>query len=153
MVMRVLAIGSPHGDDRVGCELLDRLRQQLPAGVEAETLAEPLALLEHLDGCSRLVVVDACRTGATPGTVIRLAWPDCGLSQDAGASTHGFGVAAALGLAQALGKLPPRVVLIGVEVEACGPGATLSPAVRAALPELCRRVLEEIDDNAGGGRP
>jgi hydrogenase maturation protease len=143
--VRVLGVGSPHGDDRAGWEVVARLRREAPPGVEAAVLNQPLRLLEHLDGCSCLILVDACRTGAEPGTVVRLAWPACPPGgMGAGSSTHGVGMAAALGLAEALGRLPTRVVLLGVETGRCDPGASLSPPVRAALPGLYKRVLEEV---------
>jgi hydrogenase maturation protease len=137
-------VGSPHGDDQAAWEAVRQLQQQLPPGVEAAALADPLGLLEWLDACACLVVVDACHSGAAPGTVVRLAWPDCRLADHTSPSSHGFGVAAVLGLAQALGRLPQRVVLIGIEAGVCEPGAELSPAARAALPELSRRVNEEV---------
>jgi len=141
--VRVLAVGSPHGDDRVGWEIVERLQQEVPPGVEVALLPEPVALLEQLEGCACLVLVDACRGGGAPGTVIRLTWPDRRLAGGAGPSTHGLGVGTTLDLAEALGRLPPRVVLIGVEAGECTPGAALSPPVRAALPELHRSALEE----------
>jgi hydrogenase maturation protease len=161
-VVRILAVGSPHGDDRACWEVVEWLGQRPVPGVEAAVLAGPLDLLGLLEGCTRLVVVDACRSGAAPGTVVRIDWPDARLYGSAGPSSHGVGVAEALALAEALGKLPPRVTLIGVEVGICGPGAEMGPEVQAALPELYRQILEEIcpaerrklpDPGAGGGKP
>src|SRR5262245_42204459 len=103
--VRVLAVGSPHGDDRAGWEVVERLCRERRPGIEAAVLSEPLRLMEHLDGCGRLVIVDACRSGAEPGKVVRLNWPDGRLANSAGPSTHGFGVATALALAEALGRL------------------------------------------------
>jgi hydrogenase maturation protease len=148
--VRVLAVGSPHGDDQVGWEALRQLRRQLPAGVVAAAVADPLGVLDWLDGCACLVLVDACHSGAPPGTVVRLAWPDDRLAGRANPSSHGFGVAEVLALAEALGRLPPRVVLMGVDAAACQPGAALSPPVRAALAELTRRVLEEVGCRGAG---
>jgi hydrogenase maturation protease len=140
---RVLAVGSPHGDDRVGWEVVERLRRLAP-GVDAVVLHDPVSVVHHLDGCACLVVVDASHSGAPPGTVRRLAWPEAFLEREDGVSTHGFGVGSALALAETLGRLPPRVVLLGVEVQACEPGAEISAPVRAALPALCRKVRAEV---------
>jgi hydrogenase maturation protease len=140
---RVLAVGSPHGDDRAGWEVVGRLRREVP-GVDAAAIRDPVSVLHHLAGCTGLVVVDACRSGAPPGTVRRLAWPDAGLDGRGGHSTHGLGLAGALDLAAVLGRLPPRVILFGVEAQGCEPGAEISPPVRAALPGLYRRVLAEV---------
>jgi hydrogenase maturation protease len=142
-------VGSPHGDDRAGWEVVERLRRFTPR-VDARILYQPSSLIHHLDGCECLVVVDACRSGAKPGTVRRRTWPDPDLEKQDGPSTHGFGIADALALAEVLGRLPPRVVLVGIEVQACEPGGEISPPVRAALPELYQRVLAEIRHTGEG---
>ena len=61
--IRVVGVGSPHGDDRVGWRLVEDLAESAGAGVEAVAVTQPLGLLDHLDGCSVLIVVDACRAG------------------------------------------------------------------------------------------
>jgi hypothetical protein len=53
--------------------------------------------------------------------------------------------AAALALAAALGLLPPRVVIYGLEAASREPGAELSADVAAAIPEAVRRIEEELD--------
>jgi hydrogenase maturation protease len=143
---RILAVGSPHGDDRAGWEVVERLRREAP-GLDAAVLHDPVGLLDYLEGCTRLVLMDACQSGAEPGTIRRLTWPAAELKQTDGASTHGLGVVNALALAEALGRLPPRVILFCIEAWGCEPGAALSPSVRDALPKLYQRVLAEI------GRP
>jgi hydrogenase maturation protease len=148
-VSRIVTVGSPHGDDRVGWELARRLAAEHPP-VDVLTLSQPLDLLHHLAGVARLVVVDACRSGARPGTIHRFTWPDARLDAHSGSSTHGFGIAAVLDLAQSLGQSLPEIVLLGIEVETCGPGDEISPAVEAAMPELCERVLAEARDLVQG---
>ncbi len=144
-LLRVVAVGSPNGDDRVGWEVVERLRQELAlAGVQTMVLRDPVSLVHHLEGCAGVILVDACRSGAEAGTIFRLTWPACELDTTGGPSTHGFGVAGALALAEALGRLPPQVVLLGVEAQACEPSGDLSAPVRGALPELCRQVLAEV---------
>jgi hydrogenase maturation protease len=149
---RVLAVGSPHGDDRAGWEVVERLRREVP-GLYAVKLHDPVSLLYQLAGCGCLVLIDACRSGAEPGTVRRLTWPAPFLERREGASTHVLGLANALALAEALGRLPPRVVLLCVEAGPCEPGGALSPAVRGALPELCRQVMAEVDRTSEGTVP
>jgi hydrogenase maturation protease len=146
---RIVTVGSPHGDDRIGWELARRLREEHPL-VDVVALSQPLDLLHHLTGAARLVVVDACRSGAPPGTIHRFTWPDARLHAHPGSSTHGFGIALALDLALALGQPLPEIVLLGIEVEACEPGDEISPSVEAALPELCERALAEIRDLVPG---
>src|SRR5208282_6898835 len=56
--VRVVGVGSPHGDDRVGWRLVEDLAESAGPGVEAVVVAQPLGLLDYLDGCSALIVVD-----------------------------------------------------------------------------------------------
>jgi hydrogenase maturation protease len=148
--LRVLGAGSLHGDDRAGWEVVRRLWQDALPGVEVVALGTPLDLLEHLEGAGRLVVVDACRSGAEPGTLLRLTWPGPGLVDSGGPSSHGFGVASVLRLARSLRRPLPTIVLLGVEGQSWGPGAGMSAPVKRALPELCERVRDEVGVWAGG---
>jgi hydrogenase maturation protease len=59
------------------------------------------------------------------------------------ASTHAIDLRAAIELARALGKLPARLVIYGVEAEETGFGEGLSPACEAALHGLLQRIREE----------
>lgn len=140
----VYGIGSPHGDDRLGWQVADALRQRVPPGVLVEVAADPLALLEVPIGCRLLIVVDACHWGGEPGTIRRLVWPDAQLDPNRLVSSHAWGVREALLLAERLGRLPPHVVVLAVEVSPDRSGATMSEPVARAVPELVRRVLAEV---------
>jgi hydrogenase maturation protease len=142
--IRVVGMGSPHGDDQAGWRLVEMLEN----AVDATVLSDPGRLLDHVDGCEKLILVDACRSGLAPGTIVRLTWHDASLRLFAGRSTHSLGVGAVLALAETLRRLPPAVVLFAVEAESCEPGEQLSPAVSEALPELCRRVWQEMSESA-----
>jgi hydrogenase maturation protease len=62
-------------------------------------------------------------------------------------STHAFGVGDAVELARALGRLPRRVVVYGVEGAGFESGAPLSPAVAAAVDDVVSRLEEELCTN------
>ena len=143
--VRVVGVGSPHGDDRVGWRLVEDLAESAGPGVEAVAVAQPLGLLDHLDGCSALIVVDACRAGRAPGSVVVLTWPEDRPEFEGSGSTHGLDLAMALEMADVLGRLPPSVLLFAVEAGACGPVADLSPDLEASLPELDRRLREVVE--------
>lgn len=139
---RILGLGSPHGDDRAGWRLIQMLEGQLPANARAIAIKAPIELLDHLAACERLIVVDACRTGRTPGTVTRIEWPDDRISVHHHRGTHNLDLDRALRLARQLDKLPTEVILFGIEIEACRPGTSLSGKVEQALDDLRRQVLD-----------
>jgi len=141
---RVLGIGSRHGDDQAAGRLVEQLKNRAETGSEFLALSNPSQLLDHVDGCDRLIVVDSCASGASPGTVTRLVWPDSRIKARHSHSTHGIGVAEMLTLADQLGRLPNEVVIFGIEPRDCQPGLPLSPAVQECVDDLERELLREI---------
>jgi len=47
-------------------------------------------------------------------------------------------------LARALGRLPPRLIIYGIEGKSFEAGAGLSPEVQAAVEGVVERVLREV---------
>jgi len=112
---------------------------------------EATALIAHMEGAQRLFLIDACASGAPPGTVHRFDVGSAAMPALApGFSTHGFGPAVAVELARALGRLPSRSIVYAIEGASFEAGAPLSPAVAAAVREVVRRLCAEI---AGTGMP
>lgn len=143
MTLHILGIGSPSGDDQAGWLVVDALRAR---GVEAggrvalAKLDRPGAsLLARLEGADHVILVDALQSDGTPGEIHRWIDVDWSLA-GADLSSHGFGVLAALALAQALGSLPQRVEVVGIEIASAEPGAPVSPSVRQAVAQLAERL-------------
>jgi hydrogenase maturation protease len=142
--VRILGVGSPHGDDQAGWRVLDSLRTRPSVvGAEITAIGQPVELLDHCPGCDRLILIDGCQTGAAPGTVTCLRWPDSRIPEQHGRSTHDLDLASALRLADALGRLPRTVVILGIEVAQCRPETGLSSAVARSLPVLEQRVCDQ----------
>jgi hydrogenase maturation protease len=136
------------GDDAAGLEVIRLIRSgSVPTGlVVREHPGDPLGLLEAWAGCSAALIVDAMdRADAEPGAVLRLdasATPLAvgGLGRG---STHAAGIGEAIELARTLQRLPPRVIVYGVQGMRFDIGAGLSPPVAAALPALAEAVVSE----------
>jgi hydrogenase maturation protease len=147
-LLKIVCVGNPwRGDDAVGLEVAHRLEGTLPAGVElSEREGEPTALIDAWEGAELLWLVDAVSSGAEAGTVHRL---------DASAhelpatlfrgSTHHIGLAEAVELARALGRLPRQTVVFGVEGGSFEVGAELTPAVAASVEGVAATLREEVD--------
>jgi hydrogenase maturation protease len=102
---------------------------------------EPVELLDLWQGAGDVVVIDAFCTGAPPGTIHRLDAAAAPLPAAlGGASTHALGLAEALELGRALGRLPERLTVIGIEGADFGAGEGLTPAVAEAVARVAALV-------------
>jgi hydrogenase maturation protease len=146
--LRVVGIGSEwRGDDAVGRTVARLLRDE---GLDVLELdGEPASLVDALGDADGVGVVDAVRSGAAPGTVVRWDATEPLPQQPFRGSTHVLGLAEAVELARALGRLAPRVVVIGVEGGSFATGAGLSAAVAAAVRPAAAAVRAELAAIAG----
>ena len=147
--VRVIGCGNPEaGDDAVGLLAVRALRGRVPPEVEVVEAGPAVRVLDLLEGADTVIVVDAVRApagGRAHGTVLRAEAGADGLPAElrGSLSSHGLGLAEALGLAAALGRMP-RVVFIGVEAADVTVGRPLSPPVASALPTLVDLVVAEV---------
>jgi hydrogenase maturation protease len=136
-------------DDGVGLELLARLQRVTGQDDRVEFVdggTQGLALASHLAGRAAVLILDATRLGAAPGTVH--SHPDVRTVVGArGDSAHATGAADLLAAAVWLGDCPASVLAVGIEPEDLTTGIGLSPVVAQALPVAtvaARRALDEI---------
>lgn len=147
--VHIIGVGSPFGDDRLGWVAAESLHRSAvlnglePGRIVISILDRPGAMLLALWGeTDHVILIDGVRSGAVPGTRHRFTAGDV-TDSHVPATSHGFGVAAALELAQALEILPHRLLLRGLEMETGGNGFALSAAVTAAMPAFVQEIEEE----------
>ena len=141
---RVIGVGSRNGDDQVGLQLVERLKGRGDLPADFIELDDPSNLLDHVDGCDRLIVIDSCVSGAAPGTVTRATWPDNCIDRRSTQSTHGLGIPTMLGIAESLGRLPPEVIVFGIEVGQCDAVSEMSEELKSCMDELEQKLADEI---------
>lgn len=136
---------SLRGDDAFGVDVIRMLaiRGVAKAGVdlmEVGTAGIRLAQ-ELLTPCERLIVVDAMTRGGAPGTLYVLEVEK--VESVAQIDMHLAIPSRALSAAQALGVLPPTVVMIGCEpLQVDELLSELSEPVSRAVDEAARRIME-----------
>lgn len=141
----VIGLGSPQGDDQAGWRLIERVQRHAALPADLLAVREPIELLEQLAGRERLIIVDACVSGQAPGTIVRRAGPELASTGRPPQSTHGLGLWEVLRLAEQLGRLPRQVILLGLEIAPPQPGQEASAVLPAALDELERCILKELN--------
>lgn len=163
---RVLVAGfgnTLRGDDGFGVEVIRRLADAglppeaaiLEVGTAGIRLAQELLTSREL-----LIVVDAMRKGGAPGDLYVLQVD--GVEAADRVDMHAAIPSQALAIAQALGVLPPRVLMVGCEPAVvdeltCELTGELSPAVSAAVDSAVTRIqrlvshaLENSPEHAAG---
>jgi hydrogenase maturation protease len=145
----VIGVGNrDRGDDAVGPYVCDRLRARV-GGTDVRSVVCEGSIIDlalHWDGDDRVVVVDAIAPGARPGRIVTvdLTGDDASIGTvpaPPAVSTHEIDVGVAIELARALGRMPARLLLIGIEAEQVMWAAPLSAVVAAAADDVVDRLV------------
>jgi len=142
-----IGVGNPfRSDDGAGKAVVRRLRGAMPPDVKTfEETGDGVELLEAWKGAECVILVDAVQSGAPPGTIHRFdAHTEKLPVWFSHSSTHSFGVAEAIELARAMGDLPPRLIVYGIEGLDFSAGTELSPEVTNVIPGAANLILQEI---------
>lgn len=140
------------GDDAVGVLVARQLSayKQTSVSILDGGLAG-LNLLHEMEGTDTLILIDAVHSQSETGTIFRFTIPHDlekmgKLAWSASASsTHSFGLAEALTLAQTLNVLPTHTILYGIELGQIQNGQVFSPEMSQAIKTLVKRItLEEL---------
>lgn len=141
----VIGLGNPlMGDEGVGWHVAERLSgdPRLPAGAEA--VCGGTDLLRYADSMEqrrRVIVVDALRDDAEPGSVWRLDDAPGGLDgrQE---NAHCLSAVQAIQLLRMTVTAP--ITLLGISIPCANVQTGLSPEVAARMPTILDRVLREL---------
>ena len=143
----VIGIGNEYrNDDGVGLIVARKLRaKNLPGVLVTESSGDGAALMEAWEAARTVILIDAAFSGAEPDTVSRfdVAIQPLPISFSFH-STHAFGVAEAIGLAQALQQLPPSLIVYAIEGKHFSAGTSLSPEVAEVSQKVVEQVMLEV---------
>ena len=145
------------GDDGAGPAAVAALAgRRLPPDVrllDAGTAGIDAAL--QMAGAERVILVDACRSDATPGTLVELADLDpAACPPPAGIDLHGCRWDQSLALARLSWgtRAPERIDVILVEGASFVPGEGLSEPVRRGVDRAAARIVALLGGAATAGR-
>ena len=114
----IIGLGNDYrSDDAVGRVVARKLRAESLDGVAIlEETGEGAALIEAWRGADFVILIDAVHSVGEPGAIYRI---DANEQQIPRGffhySTHAFNVGEAVEMARALGQLPRRLVMYGIE--------------------------------------
>jgi hydrogenase maturation protease len=139
MTRRLIGIGNPdRGDDAAGWEVAGKVSSWEVSRLTAGSLS----LIDLWGDDDEVVIVDAMRSGARAGSVVRIDAISDRLPQGVFASTHAFGPAAVVELARTMNRLPRSLIVYGIEVGHLGHGSPISPEVAAAIQDVARELQD-----------
>jgi hydrogenase maturation protease len=134
-------------DEGVGVHVANELlKTNLPPEVSViEGGTDGFRLLNIITEADRLIVIDALKGDAPPGSIYRF---DIGEVQNAPTgfktSVHQIGILEVLDLSELIGKTPHTTV-IGIEPKSLEMGMDLSPEIKTKIPKIIQLVLDELE--------
>jgi len=140
----ILALGSPHGDDRVAWHVADRLERDPRFAGTIHKIGSPWDVIDYFEPGCRVVILDACRSGAPAGTIVRRTGQTLRETPERAGSTHAGSLAQSLQMAQALGRNCNDILILAIEIESTANDREMSPPVLQAALELEKEVRSRL---------
>lgn len=135
-------------DEGIGVRVVEELTRlyDFPECVKViDGGTQGLWLLPTIQEADRLIVVDAVLGGGPPGTLYRLEKDDIPKGLRLKQSSHDNNLVEALNLCALVDRAPESVTVIGIEPkEIVHFDLQMSPEVASRIPDLVRRVIEEL---------
>ena len=102
------------------------------------------SLINEIQDCSKLIIIDAVKAGEPPGTLYRFTREDVDTKISHVLSAHDIGFMEVLQQWQLTG-ISPEIVFLGIEPEDISSwGTELTATIQAKIPRLVELVLEEL---------
>ena len=138
---------STRSDDGVGVFVAQTLKRELQVHPQAEVRVFDagtggMDVMFHARGADRLIIVDAARSGSSPGAIFKVPGTELESTPDPGYSLHDFRWQHALAAGRKIfgAEFPSDVTVYLIEAETLAFGLELSQPVQDAA----QRVVEEI---------
>ena len=136
-------------DEGIGVRVAEKMmKMSLPPDVEVlEGGVKGLDLLYFIEEREKVVVVDAVKAGAPPGTLFRFTDRDLADKKGILRSGHGIDFSDVATIARSQGN-EAEIVFLGIEPESLEASMELSPLMEKNIPTLINLVLKEIGATA-----
>ena len=134
-------------DEGVGVKVVQELQKQYDFSPPVKLLDGGTAgfgLVTDIEGCKKLLVIDAVKAGNEPGTIYKFKRGDISVQISQTLSVHDLGFFEALEHWKMLG-IEPEVVFFGIEPEDMNSwGFDLTPCIQDKMPKLVALVIEKL---------
>ena len=134
-------------DEGVGVRVIEELQKRYDFSPPVKMIDGGTAgfgLVTEIEGCKKLLVVDAVKAGNEPGTIYKFRRGDITVQIPQSLSVHDIGFFEALEHWKILG-IEPEVTFFGIEPEDMNSwGFDLTPCIQDKMPKLVALVIEEL---------
>ena len=103
-----------------------------------------MEMIEDLSDLDLLIVIDVVKTGAAPGTVVKIAGDDIPVFFRRKLSPHQIALPDVLASLELLGTMPQEIVVLGVEPVSLELGMEMTPTVAERIPTLVDMAVAEL---------
>ena len=135
-------------DEGIGSLVLERLKTLSVRYPQAEFIdagTGGLAVLHHISGRRKAVIIDCARMRTQPGTIKKFKPADVkSIKKPAPCCLHRVDVLGITDLCQQLGHSPEQIVIFGIEPATTAPGLKLSDTLNARMNDYVAAVAAEL---------
>lgn len=148
--MKVVVLGVGNTlleDEAIGVRAVELLLERYTLPPEVQVIdggTAGMELLEPLEDCDKLIIIDCVRVGQPPGSVIRRVDNEVPQFFRTKISPHQIGVSDVLAALQLRERFPKHLALIGIQPKSLECGIQLTPEIEATLPQVLAMAVEEL---------
>lgn len=103
-----------------------------------------MEMIEDLSNLDLLIVLDVVKTGAAPGTLVKIAGDEIPIFFRSKLSPHQIALPDVLASLELLDAIPKEIIVLGVEPISLELGMEMTPVIAAQIPGLMRMAADEL---------
>lgn len=144
----VLGIGNTIlTDEAAGVRAVEMLEKvyKVPANVQTiDGGTSGMEMIEDLSNLDFLIVIDVVKTGAAPGTVVKIGGEDIPVFFRSKLSPHQIALPDVLASLELLDTMPKEIIVLGVEPISLELGMEMTATVAERVPQLAEMAANEL---------
>ena len=103
-----------------------------------------MEMIEDLSNLDLLIVLDVVKTGAAPGTVVKIAGDEIPVFFRSKLSPHQIALPDVLASLELLDTMPKEIMVLGVEFISLELGLEMTPTIAEKVPVLAAMAADEL---------
>lgn len=134
-------------DEGFGVQVLTMLNKQYHFASNIQLLdggTMGMELLAFLQGCKKLIIIDAIDGGKAPGSFYRISGPDVDTYFQEKLSVHELGIKDVLSTLSLIGEPLEAVTVVGIQPVSLEMGIELTPLAKSRCQLVINSVLAEL---------